>query len=226
MTVKDFALDEQPRERAMRDGVGVLSTADLWALILRTGLQGLPITELTRNLMNAFNNSMREMERRNFRDFMELDGIGPTKAIQIDAVLELVRRYNRELPVDKPQIRQAEDIYKVIAPCIAHLDHEEIWVIFLNRYNKVESKECFTKGSATASVFDVKSIIRHALMVKAEGVCLCHNHPSGNLSPSPQDDNITHKLFEACKMFDITMLDHVIATSHGYYSYHDEGRLR
>lgn len=225
LTVKDMSPDEQPRERALKYGCGALTLAELWALILRTGMPGNPITQLCRNLMNFCGGSLYQLERMEFERFMEVGGIGITKALQIEAVMELIRRYNREQVAEREQIRQSSDIYKVMHPEIGNLPHEEVWALYLSRKNEIVSFEMITKGSATASIFDLKKIIKNALLRKAEGIVMCHNHPSGNLLPSVQDDQITRKLQDACKLMDIKFLDHVIVTSSGYYSYCDSGRL-
>lgn len=224
LTVKDLDPEDQPRERAERLGVGALTTADLWAIVLRTGLPGTPITTLTRNLMKRAG-SMHQLERLDRKQLMETPGIGLVKAIQIQAVMELIKRFNIEKLGAKPLIRSSKDLADVISPHIANLDHEEIWCIFLNRKNEVESVEQFTTGSAVASLFDVKAIVRQALLRRSESIVLCHNHPSGNLIPSPQDDNITRTLKNACKLFDIRLVDHVIVTAQGYYSYYDSSSL-
>lgn len=225
LTVKDFDPSEQPREKALAYGCGVLTTAELWAIILRVGIPGTPITTLCRNLMNSVGGKLRHLERLDREALMTIDGIGTAKSLQIDAVMELIRRYSTEQLDEKPKITTSEDIYKIIAPRISNLDHEEVWALFLNRMNRVEEVRQFTRGSSVASIFDVKSIIRHALLIKAEGIVLCHNHPSGNLLPSIQDDQITTKLHKACQIFDLRLLDHIIATSTSFYSYHEKGKL-
>lgn len=224
LTVKDLDPEDQPREKAEKLGVEALSIADLWAIVLRTGLPGTPITTLTRNLMKRAGN-MHQLGRMNRAMIMETPGIGKVKAIQIEAVIELIRRYNIEELGEKPTVVSSKDLANIISPHIANLDHEEIWGIFLNRRNQVESIERFTTGSAVASIFDIKAVVRHALMCKCETMALCHNHPSGNLLPSPQDDNITRRLNEACKLFEIRLLDHVIVTAAGYYSYADSSSI-
>lgn len=225
LTVKEMNADEQPRERALKYGIGALTMAELWALILRTGLQGLPITELCRKLMDFGGGSLCELERMEYERYLEVPGIGETKALQIEAVMELIRRYNKEKVASRKQIKQSVDIYQHIKPEIGNISHEEIWVLFLNKKNEIISQEMITKGSSTASLFDLKKIVREALLRKAEGLVMCHNHPSGNLIPSPQDDQITRKLKEACSMMELRMLDHVIVTHASYYSYADQGRL-
>ncbi len=225
LTVKDMDPDDQPRERALKYGCNTLSTADLWAIILRTGLPGKPVTELCRDLMRSCGGSLFNLERMERARFMKVKGIGITKALQIEAVMELIRRYCRETVGNRIQITKSADIYDVMRHVTGNLPHEEIWALFLNRRNEVISKGLITQGSSVASVFDLKKILKEALLCDAEGVAMCHNHPSGNLRPSAQDDDITRKMQQGCKAMDLRFLDHVIITASGFYSYNDEARL-
>lgn len=224
-TVKDLDTDDQPREKALKHGCGVLSTADLWALVLRTGLPGKPITELARELMRNNDGSLHRLERRTRREILDMKGIGMTKAIQIEAVMELIRRYCGETHVGNPIIRSSADAAAVMRPEIANLPMEQIWCVLLNRRNEVVKKVKLTSGSSTASIFDRKAVVKAALLENAECVILYHNHPSGNLQPSREDDNITRLLAEACKSMDLRLHDHIILSVTGYYSYADQGRL-
>lgn len=224
-TVKEMDEDQQPREKALKYGVNVLSVPELLAIILRVGSHGYPITELCRDLMANNDGSLHKLERRTLPELCQIPGIGKTKGIQIMAVNELIRRYCREdIPMDEP-IRSSSQIYSRMKDNIGNKLHEEIWVLLLNRQNRVIKESRVTSGTSTASVFDLKPVIKDALLENAEGMILCHNHPSGALKPSPQDDRLTQDLKEACKYMNIRLLDHVIVTANGYYSYNDQGRL-
>ena len=224
-TVKEMDEDQQPREKAEKFGVGVLGIPELWAIILRVGTPGYPITELCRDLMRKNEGSLHRLERRSLQELCELKGVGKVKAIEILAVMELIRRYCQEdIPNDEP-IRSSTQIYDRMRHKIGNLDHEEIWMLLLNRQNKVIKEERLTSGTSTASVFDIKKAIKHALLENAEGMILCHNHPSGTLKPSPQDDKLTQDLKEGCKFMGIRLLDHLIITANGFYSYNDSSRL-
>ena len=224
-TVKEMDADQQPREKALKYGVEVLSLSELWALILRVGSLRYPITELCRDLMNKNGGSLHKLERRTMEELCDFPGIGETKAIQILAVMQLIKHYCRELiPMEDP-IRSSRQIYDRMRDVIGNLDHEEIWLLLPNRQNRIV-KDCrLTSGTSTASVFDIKPVIKKALLENAEGIILCHNHPSGSLRPSPQDDNLTRELKEGCKYMNIRLLDHVIVTANGYYSYNDSSKL-
>ena len=229
LKIKEMISEERPRERAINHGIGSLTTAELLALILRTGQPGLPITDLCRQLMNDNDNSLLRLERRSRSELTLTKGIGEAKALQIEAMMEVMRRYQKET-IDKATLRldlikTAQCIHDRMRYRIANLDHEEVWIMLLNRRNEVIKEFRLTSGSSIASVFDTKMILKRALLEDAQGVVMCHNHPSGSLRPSPQDDSITRKLSEACKAMDLRMLDHVIITTGGFYSYSEEGRL-
>ena len=223
--VKEMDEDQQPREKAEKLGVGALSVPELWAILLRTGTPGYPITELCRDLMRKNDGSLHKLERRTKQELCEMRGIGSTKAIQILSAMELIRRYfHEDIPEDEP-IRTSDNIYQRMRHRIGNIDHEEIWMLLLNRQNKVIKEFKLTSGTSTSSVFDIKNAIKLALLENAEGVILCHNHPSGTLKPSQQDDRLTSDLKEGCKYMSLRFLDHIIVTANGYYSYNDSGRL-
>ena len=229
LTIKEMSKDERPRERAINHGIGSLTTAELLAIILRTGQPGLPITDLCRQLMGDNDNSLLRLARRSRNELMLTKGIGSAKALQVEAMMEIMRRYHFELTDNTTRrlhsIKTSTSIYERMRYRIANLDHEEVWIMLLSRRNQVIKEFQLTTGSAVASVFDIKMIIKRALLEGAEAIAMCHNHPSGNLRPSPQDDNITRKLYAACQTMDLRMIDHVIISVEGFYSYSDEGRL-
>lgn len=224
-TVKEMDADQQPREKADKYGVEYLSIPELWAIILRAGTPGYPITELCRDLMRRNDGSLHRLGRRTKKELEDIKGVGHVKALEILAVMEMIKRYcHEEIPDDEP-IRSSSQIYDRMKHEIGNLDHEQIWMLLLNRQNKVVKEIKLTSGTSTASTFETKKAIKHAILELAEGVILCHNHPSGTLKPSPQDDTLTRELKEACKYMGIRMLDHIIVTANGYYSYNDSGRL-
>ena len=223
--VKEMDPDQQPREKAEKYGIDTLSVPELWAIILRTGTPGYPVTELCRDLMKQNDSSLHKLERRTRPELMEHKGIGLTKCIQIQAVMQLIKKYCAEKIDDKEPIRQSQQIFERMHPLIGNLDHEEIWMLILNRRNQVVKEIKMTPGTSTSSLFDVKSAIKHALLENAESVILCHNHPSNSLKSSPQDDRITQDLKEACDYMKIKLLDHLIITDTGFFSYRDKMKL-
>ncbi len=227
LKVKDMDPDDTPRERAEKYGCGVLSVPDLWALILRTGVPGNPITQLCKEIMQSCEGKLSVLERRSRKDLRSIKGVGLLKSLQIEAVLELIRRYNLETPLEKPVIRSSTDIFNVMRNKIGNLDHEEIWALIMNRKGGLIDCLQLFKGGTDSSIFDVKILMKKALMEGASAIAISHNHPSGNLNPSAADDNVTRTTQKACSYFSISFLDHVIVTSHNtlYYSYSDHGRL-
>lgn len=224
--IRDLNPEERPREKASRHGFGVLSNAELLALILRTGTLSCPITTICSNLLDSCDGSFLRLMRKHEAELMMQEGIGPVKAQQILAIMELVRRFSAETLASRPNIiTKSSDIYELLRYEIGNKTQEEIWLLTLARNNSIIGRHALTRGSATASVFDVKMALKRALLDEAQGIILAHNHPSGNLRPSPQDDAITRSMKNAAATMDLRMLDHLIVTGTGYYSYADEGRL-
>ena len=197
-TVKEMNPEEQPREKAERLGISSLTTPELWAILIRVGAQGMPVTELCREMMERNNYSLHRLERRSRNELRELKGMGEMKCTQVMAVMELIRRYCLEKFEPGDIITSSEQVYQRLLPRMGNLDHEEIWVIYLNRRNEVIKEIKHTIGSSVASIFDVKKILKNALLENAESLILAHNHPSGNLRPSVSDDYITRDLNQAC----------------------------
>lgn len=224
-TVKEMDPDQQPREKAEKYGCGILSIPELWALILRVGTPGMPITELCRALMRDNDNSLHKLERRTRAELRGIKGIGITKSIQVEAVIELIKRYcTEEIPANEP-IRSSNDIFERMRHTIGNLDHEEVWILLLNRRNQIIKNYKLTSGSSTASIFDLKKALKFAIIENAEGIIMVHNHPSGGTVPSPQDDKITRDLKNGCDFLGLRMLDHVIVTNCAFFSYNDNGKL-
>lgn len=215
-----------PMEKAEKYGIKSLSPSELLAIILRTGQPGCPITMMTAELMRRNEGKLKVLERRSRDELMSIPGIGRVKAFQIEAVLEIMRRYNMEKLGDRVVIRSSSDIFQFMQPEAGPLNVEKIWILLLNRSNSIIERREVSVGGTAATVFDLKTILRQVIVTPGvEAVIMVHNHPSGNLRPSPQDDNITRLLSDGCNYLGIKMLDHVIVTQDGYYSYSDENRL-
>ena len=215
-----------PMEKAEKYGMGALDTSELLAIILRVGQQGMPITQMTSQLMERNDNKLKVLERRTRNELMEMPGIGPVKAFQIEAVLEIMRRYNREKIGDRPKIRSSKDIFSDMKDIAGKEETENIWILILNRANAVIERRQVSRGGTSATVFDLKTILRQVITTPGvEAIIMVHNHPSGNLRPSPQDDSITRSIKEGCQYLGLTFMDHVIVAQDGYYSYFEENRL-
>lgn len=213
-------------EKAEKYGIKALEPSELLAIILRTGQPGCPVTELTAELMKRNEGKLKVLERRTRGELMALPGIGRVKAFQIEAVLEIMRRYNMETLGDRLVFRSSDDIFRYMQPEAAPLTTEHIWILLINRKNALIERRLVSSGGTTATVFDLKTILRQVLLNPGvEGIIMVHNHPSGNLVPSPQDDQITRMLAEGSRYVGLRLLDHVIITQDSFYSYADTGRL-
>ena len=225
LTVKDWDPELQPREKALKYGIDTLSKPELLSIIMRTGQKGIPVTDVCASLLKRCGDSFSNLAKMSHREICLEKGIGRVKGLEIMAIMEIGRRMAREDIGERPLIRSSKDIFDLMRYDIGTLPHEEIHLIFLNRGNRVTEVRKMTQGSATASLFDLKMFLKEALLANAQGVIMCHNHPSGQRRPSPEDDNITRRLKRGCESIDLNMLDHIIITSDGFYSYRDEGRL-
>lgn len=224
--IADMAADDRPREKALARGIEALSDTELIAILLGGGLPGKPVTELSKELYNSAGQDLDKLARKSIRQMArDVKGIGPAKAVVIAAALELgARRRLGEKPL-KPQIRCSSDVYTAIRDKIENRAVEQFWMLAMTQSNCVEAAICISTGGTTATVVEPKVVIKNALDHLAAGIILAHNHPSGNLMPSPQDNALTRKIKDAAAMFDIKLLDHLIVTTKGYYSYADDGQL-
>lgn len=223
--LRELPPDEMPREKALEKGFGSLTVPELLALIIRTGTKGHNVLDVCRELMRRNDWNLHTLQRRSIKEIEEIHGLGQNKAIQIMAFLELIRRYNSEQSPECAIIRSSADIYNIFRPEIAHLDHEEMWAAFLDRKNAAKKLTQLSVGGISGTVVDIKVLMKHALMEQASGLIIAHNHPSGNLLPSAEDDAVTRSVMKACRTLEIRMLDHIIVTTDGYFSYLDHDRL-
>jgi DNA repair protein RadC len=225
LTIKEWAQDDRPREKLQAKGKEALSDAELLAILLGSGTQKLTAVDVAKLLLSNIGNDLNALAKRSIKELMKEKGIGEAKAITIIAALELGRRRQLTDIKERPTIQSSKDAYNVIAPIIADLPHEEFWILLLNRANKVIGREQISSGGVSGTVVDAKILFKKAIEAVASGIILVHNHPSGNLTPSSADLDITKKLSEAGKVLEINILDHLIISEKGYYSFADEGRI-
>lgn len=223
--IKDWALEDRPREKMLYRGIASLSDTELLAILIRSGSKNETAVELSRKILNDVNNNLHELGRRNFEDLSKYKGIGEAKAISILAAMELGRRRNQSSALEMDKITCSNDVANYLRPLMGDLDHEEFWVLFLNRQNKVTDKQKLSQGGITGTVIDVRLVLKKALEKHATSIIIGHNHPSGNLDPSEADRKITRQLKEASAVMEIPLLDHLIITQTGYFSFADEGLL-
>lgn len=217
--------DDQPREKLLLKGVGQLTDAELLAIILRMGTRDKSAVELARDMLAKHNNNIANFAELEIAQLTAFSGVGEAKAVAIKAAFELGRRSHLEDVDENPIVNSSHLAHQIVSRDLGIQPHEECWLLLLNRSNRLLSKTCVSTGGITATVVDVRIILKKAVEKLASGIILCHNHPSGNLKPSIADKKITQKLQEAAALMDIKLIDHLIVTKSGYYSFADEGDL-
>ncbi|MFM1857301.1 MAG: hypothetical protein RLZ05_361 [Bacteroidota bacterium] len=224
-TIRQWATEDRPREKLFRLGVEQLSASELLGILLQTGNRQKSAVELGMQLLEMAKQNLQELGRLTPREIAAISGIGNAKAALICAALELGRRRHASLPLDKKQVTSSADIAQFLQVRLQDLRHEVFAVLFLNRANRINHFEIVSEGGITGTVADPRIILKKALEQNAVSIIVCHNHPSGNLRPSRADELLTQKLKEAALLLDITMLDHIIVSDQGYYSFADEGYI-
>ena len=225
LTIKSWADEDRPREKLLLKGKSVLSDAELIAILIGSGNNEQTAVELSQFILNHCENNLGNLARLSVKDLEKFKGIGEAKAISIVAALELGRRRKESDPLRKLKITSSKDAHSLLEGDLMDLQHEEFWLILLKRNNEVIKKELLSKGGMSGTVVDVKLIFKRALEESASGIILAHNHPSGNLTPSEQDKQLTKKVKEAGKTLDISVLDHLIVTDQSFYSFADENMM-
>jgi DNA repair protein RadC len=224
-TLKALAEDDKPREKLQLKGISSLSNVELIAILISSGSAGKNAIELSIELLQHSDNSLQKLSSKSINELQKHKGIGKAKATSIIAALELSRRSLLEKASEVVQIQSSKDAFILIKPHLYNLKIEEFWVAYLDRANKVISLQVLSKGGLHGTVVDVRVLLKTALDLLACGIILFHNHPSGNLKASTNDDKITIQLRDAGKLVDILILDHLIVSDSNYYSYADDGKL-
>lgn len=209
----------------MAQGADALSKAELMAILIGSGVPGTSAVELMRKVLGDYGNSLKQLGRATIQDLCAYNGIGEAKAVTILAACQLAQMRLKEQAEERKTITSSEDIYAYFLPSMQDLSHEECRMLLLKQNLTVIRSVMISSGGLTSSSFDVRMMLREALLAEAPVVALCHNHPSGNLKPSRQDDEMTEGVQRACKMMNIRLLDHVILTDGKWYSYADNQRL-
>ncbi len=225
LTIREWASDDRPRERLLLQGAGALSDAELLAILIRSGTVQASALDLARQVLALAGNDLGRLGRLGVAQLTQVKGLGDAKAIAIAAALELGRRRRDTPPDQRPRIASSADAFDQLRPALGDLMHEEFWLLLLDRGNAVTGRVRVSQGGMHGTVADPKVIFREALERKAASVVLAHNHPSGQLRPSEEDIRLTRKLVQGGRLLDIGVLDHLIVTAHGYYSFADNGML-
>lgn len=224
-TIKYWAEEDRPREKLIHNGRHHLTDAELLAILIGSGTKNHSALELARQILNASNNSLVDLGEKTLDEFQKTKGIGQAKAVTIAAALELGRRRQKQDILNNQTLINSKSAYGLLAPSIADLPHEEFWVILLNRRNMLLKYKKITQGGFSGTVVDVRQIFKWAILEKASSLVLAHNHPSGSLYPSEADKKVTTKLQKAGDLLDIKVVDHIIVTNRGYYSFSEKGDL-
>jgi DNA repair protein RadC len=225
LRITEWAVEDRPREKLIIKGISSLSDAELLAILISSGTRKKSAVDLGRELLNMVNNNLNSLGKLSVSDLLKINGIGPARAVTIAAALELGRRRNIADMPDPNHIRCSQDVAKIFQPLLSDLVHEEFWILFLNRSNRVIERMKLSQGGISGTVTDVRIIMKKAVEYLASGIIVCHNHPSGNLNPSDADTRITQKIKDAGNLMDIQLLDHVIISDKNYYSFADNGLM-
>ena len=225
LTIKSWAEADRPREKLVEKGKSTLSEAELIAILISSGNKNESAVDLSKRILNSVNNDLSELSKLTVNELTKFNGIGEAKAISIISALELGRRRRETKGLKKEKITSSKDIVEIFQPMMSDIKHEEFWVLLLNRANKIISKHNVSSGGVSGTVVDSKIIFKLAIENLASSVILCHNHPSGNTQPSDADIKLTKQIKDAGKLLEIAVLDHVIITERGFYSFADEGMI-
>ena len=225
ITIKDWSSLDKPREKFIDKGARSLSDSELIAILIGSGSSKLTAVDLTKLILSDVNNSLVSLGKLSLEDLLNYNGIGESKAITILAAIELAKRYRVSDANIETKISSSKSLYELMLPFLGGLNHEEFWVVYLNTANKVLAKEQISKGGISFTSVDNRIILKRALNLNSVSIIAIHNHPSGNLKPSSTDINLTNKLKLACDSLEIKLLDHIIISDTGYYSFLDENIL-
>lgn len=226
MKIKEWAEEDRPREKALNKGISNLSDAELLAILIGSGNAEETAVQLSQRILGSVGYNLNALGKLSVKDLtLGFKGIGIAKAISIVAALELGKRRRSNKQPERKTIHSSKDAWQLFYSDLCDLPHEELWVAFVNRSGKVIEKRKISQGGINETSADLRLILKAAIQALASGIILCHNHPSGNLKPSRQDDTLTQHLQQAAKWIEISILDHLILSNDDYYSYADEGKL-
>lgn len=224
-SIKQWAKDDRPREKLLAKGPAALSNSELLAILILNGSGGKSALELAQDVLRMGKDNLNELGKISIKELTKVKGIGEAKAVTIAAALELGRRRQAVASLEKPVVSSSADVAIYLQTSLRDYKHEVFAVVFLNRANKINDFRIISEGGITGTVADPRIILKKALEHDAVSLILCHNHPSGSLKPSRADEELTQKIKEAARYLDIKVLDHLIVSDDGYYSFADEGIL-
>ena len=224
LNINQWAKEDRPREKMAYLGTEALSNAELLAILIGSGSTDESAVTLMKRVLADCNNNLNSLGKKTLHELMVYKGIGEAKAITILAACELGKRRQAETLEERPDLSSATKIYRHMHQLMQDLDVEEFWVLLLNQHYRLIKKVRISHGGITETAVDIRIIIREAVLANATILAVCHNHPSGSLSPSRADDELTKTIQKACELMRIYFMDHVIVTDGQYYSYHELGK--
>jgi DNA repair protein RadC len=225
LRIKQMAAEDRPREKLLLKGVTSLSDAELIAILIGSGNKNKTAVQLAQQILNDASNNLNTLGKLTVKDLESYKGIGEAKAISIVAAMELGRRKRFSEPEKRDTVRSSKDIFNIFYGLVCDIAHEELWIALINNAGRVIEKDKISQGGVGETSADIRLIMKKAINTMCQGIVLCHNHPSGNLQPSAQDDLLTKRLKDAAILMNIKLLDHIIISDNKYYSYADEGRI-
>ena len=225
LNIKEWAVEDRPREKLAAKGSRHLTDAELIAILIGSGNTEETAVELARRILTSSDNNLNDLGKKGIDYLKTFNGIGEAKAITIIAALELGKRRKEANVFSKSKITGSRDTADYFQPILGDLNHEEFWIMLLDRGNKILDTFMVSQGGVSGTVIDVRLILKTAIEKLASSIILCHNHPSGTMQASNADINITTKIGDAAKIMDISLLDHIIIGQNQYLSFADEGML-
>lgn len=223
--IKSWSENDRPREKLLAKGPAALSDAELLAILIGSGNRNESAVDLCRRILHSVSNDLMSLGSLSIQDLKQFKGMGEVKSITLKAALELSVRRRASESKTSIRIQNSAQAYERFLEHMSDLKHEEFWVMSLSVSLSVLSIQKVGEGGFTATYVDTKRIFKTALSHSASKIMIAHNHPSGNLKPSEQDISLTKRIRDAAKIMDIGLLDHIIVTGRGYYSFADEGIL-
>ena len=224
LNINQWAEEDRPREKMASLGTEALSSAELLAILIGSGSKKESAVDLMKRILADCNNNLNTLGKMSINDLCQYNGIGEAKAISILAACELGKRRQAESPEERPDLGTATRIYNHMRPVMQDLDVEEFWALLLNQHYRLIKKVRISRGGITETPVDVRIVIKEAVLANCTILAVCHNHPSGNLSPSHADKDLTRSIKRACELLNIYFLDHVIITDGQYYSFKEQGQ--
>ena len=225
LPISKWSIEDRPTEKLQRLGTDSLTDAELLAILIGSGTQQYSAVDIAKHVMGKFNNNLNTLGKARFDEFEDIEGVGTQTACKIMAAVELGKRRQTATAELRPDMSTATRIYNYMLPKMQDLNHEEFGVLLMNQNYKLLKAERISIGGITETSADIRIIMREAVLNNATILAVCHNHPSGSISPSRQDDMLTQSIQKACQLMRIHFLDHVIVTDGAYYSYHEQGKI-